>query len=192
MLGVFDHGAIGDIRITGTYAGFSDDMSSGVSFGIKLANGDWKYPGFDRDTEIGSGSTDVLLGAYQQTHFGNSQWSGYAQALLDAPVHSQAGYRPGNELDAAFGMYPQSRRLGSGVRLTPVLQALVSFRRPDSGPESDPESTGYNRLLAAPGLELQLRHVRLFLDVEAPLLQNVRGNQLVAPWQAKFTASFKL
>ena len=39
-------------------------MSTGLIFGVKLPTGDWKFAGFDRDTEIGSGSTDVLVGGY--------------------------------------------------------------------------------------------------------------------------------
>ena len=58
----FNHSALGDIRIKGVYSGFSDDMSTGLTFGLKLATGDFTYPNFDRDTEIGTGSTDLLLG----------------------------------------------------------------------------------------------------------------------------------
>jgi hypothetical protein len=190
----FDHGSIGDVRLMGVYTGFSDDMSTGLSFGLKLATGDWKYPGFDRDTEIGSGSTDLLLGGYHEAHLGGngSRWSGFVQGLLDLPVSTQGGYRPGDELDAAFGTYPAGWWLGNGVTLTPVLQALVSLRAHDSGVNADPGGTGYARLLAAPGLELQIRRVRVYMDVEAPMWQNVRGDQLVAPWQAKLTASIKL
>ena len=189
-----DHGAIGDIRVMGMYTGFSPDMSSGVSFGLKLANGDWKYGGFDRDTAIGTGSTDLLLGGYHETHLGgeDSQWSGFAQGLLDLPLHTQGDYRPGTELDAAFGAYPAGWRLGAGVTLTPLLQALVSVRAHDSGANADPGNSGYQRLLAAPGLELQWRHVHVSMDVEAPIFQHVNGNQLVAPWQAKLTASIRL
>jgi len=190
--GVFDHGAVGDIRIMGTYTGFSDDMSTGVAFGLKLANGDWKFPGFDRDTEIGTGSTNALLGVYHQMRFGASAWSGFAQFLADLPFATQGGYRPGDELDAAFGAYPDSWQLGSGVKLTPILQGLVSLREHDSGPNADPDNTGYQRVLGAAGLELQVHHVHLYMDVEAPIWQNVRGNQLVAPWQAKLAASIKL
>lgn len=189
-----DHGQIGDIRLMGMYTGFSGDMSSGISFGLKLANGDWKVPGFDRDTQLGTGSNDVLLGGYRQFRIGGmeSNWSGFADALLDAPVSTQGGYRPGTELDAAFGAYPDSWRLASGVELTPVLQALGSLRRPDGGAASNPANTGYARLLAAPGLELRVKRLRVFADFEARLWQNVRGNQLIAPWQAKLTVSVRM
>ena len=50
----FVHDAIGDMRIQGIYTGFSPDMSTGLDFGLKLPTGDYTYPNFDRDTEIGS------------------------------------------------------------------------------------------------------------------------------------------
>jgi hypothetical protein len=95
-------------------------------------------------------------------------------------------------LDAAFGAYPDSWRLASGVELTPLLQMVGSLRRPDSGAAANAGDTGYSRLLAAPGLELRVKRLRVFADIEAPLWQNVRGNQLIAPWQAKLTISLHL
>ena len=61
----FTHSAIGDIRLRGIYSGFSPTMSSGITFGLRLPTGDYTYPNFDSDTQIGSGSTDLLLGGYQ-------------------------------------------------------------------------------------------------------------------------------
>ena len=66
QLGSFDHSAFGDVRLMGMYTGFSDDMSTGLSFGLKFANGDYTYQGFDRDTSIGTGTTNLLLGIYHQ------------------------------------------------------------------------------------------------------------------------------
>ncbi|HTW93927.1 MAG TPA: hypothetical protein VMD30_03970, partial [Tepidisphaeraceae bacterium] len=61
-----DWSALGDIRAEGIYTGFFPDQSLGVTFGIKFANGDWThndaYDDVDRDSEIGTGSTDLLLG----------------------------------------------------------------------------------------------------------------------------------
>ena len=56
-IGTFDHGSVGDIRVRGVYSGFSEDMSSGLTFGLKLPTGDYSAPNFDRDTQIGTGST---------------------------------------------------------------------------------------------------------------------------------------
>jgi hypothetical protein len=59
----FNFNSIGDIRIEGMYTGLSEDMSSGLLGGVKVPSGWWHYPHADRDTQIGTGSTDLLLGA---------------------------------------------------------------------------------------------------------------------------------
>ncbi len=53
----FTHSSIGDIRLKGIYTGFSEDLSTGLTFGVRLPTGSYKYPNFDPDVEIGSGSS---------------------------------------------------------------------------------------------------------------------------------------
>ena len=73
---------IGDIEIMGMYTGFFKDMSTGIMFGLKLPTGTFTAPGLDRDSQIGSGSTDFELGAFPPTsrrkgppnRLGNSDW----------------------------------------------------------------------------------------------------------------------
>ena len=62
----FTHTALGDVRLMGVYTGLSGDLSTGLQLGVKLPTGDWRYGGFDRDTEIGAGSTDILIGGYHR------------------------------------------------------------------------------------------------------------------------------
>ena len=113
----FRHSALGDIRITGRYTGFSPDLSTGVSVGLKLATGDWTYPNFDRDTSIGTGTTDLLLGAYHLGAIGDSRFRWFAEGLLDRAFNTREGYRPGNELDVAAGVLYEGIPLGqSGSR----------------------------------------------------------------------------
>ena len=103
---------LGDIRLEGIYTGFSPDLSTGLTFGFKLPTGSFShndiYQDIDRDSEIGTGSTDVLLGVF---HRGNvtkdNSVSWFAQGLLDVPTLTQAHYRPGVELDTAAGVVPQ-------------------------------------------------------------------------------------
>jgi hypothetical protein len=146
-----DNAALGDIRIMGMYTGFSDDMSTGITFGAKLATGDFSYKGFDRDTAIGTGTTDLLLGGYHEMHFGAGNWSGFVQAQLDQALNAREGYRPGTEMDGAAGVYPGGWALGNGMHLTPIFQALVSVRSKDHGDNADPPDSGYQRLLLSPG-----------------------------------------
>jgi hypothetical protein len=73
--------------------------------------------------------------------------------------------------------------------VTPVLNLIGSAHGRDAGPEADPQNTGYRRALVAPGVEAQVRGVRLYGDVELPVYQHVNGNQLIAPVQFKLVLS---
>ncbi|HEY3813869.1 MAG TPA: hypothetical protein VGL66_11640 [Caulobacteraceae bacterium] len=186
----FRHTALGDIKVMGVYSGFSPDMSSGLIFGVKLPSGDWKYQGFDRDVEIGSGSTDLLLGGYHQDKFDkNGKFGWFAQVMWQKPLAWQGGYRPGAEADGAAGIYAEGWTFGNGLRLSPVAQVIGSTREHDSGPAADPLNSGYDRLMVSPGLEFNAKTWRLYGDVELPVWQRVNGNQLVAPALMKVTLS---
>jgi hypothetical protein len=185
------HGAIGDIRIKGAYTGFSADMSSGVTFGVKLANGETSYPSFDADTQIGSGSTDVLLGGY---HLGrlseDNRWTYFAQAQWDQPVLAHQSYRPGAEGVAVAGVYFDGWPTHAALKISPVAQLRVVYRRPDGGLQGNPQDTGYSRLLVSPGLEVASGRVRWYADIAIPLYTNAHGNQLFANQMWKLNASY--
>jgi hypothetical protein len=190
-LNSFNHTAFGDLRIMGNYTGFSKDMSSGLLFGVKLPTGDWRYPGFDRDTEIGSGSTDLLLGAYHHGPVGSTDnWTYFAQVLLQAPMAYQGGYRPGTDVNGAFGVYYGPFSLDNDkVKVSPVMQLIASTRTRDGGVNADPPDSGYERLLLSPGVQIDTGVVRLYGDVELPVYQHVNGQQLTAPVLLKFIVS---
>lgn len=186
----FNHTSLGDLRITGMYTGFSPDMSTGLILGAKLPTGDWKYANYDRDTQIGTGSTDLLLGGYHLGGFGaKSPYGWFAQVLWDKPLASQGGYRPGAEVDGALGVYRQGWQVATHVKLTPVLQLLASSRGRDQGSDANPSDSGYDRLLVSPGLELEVKSWRAYADVELPVYQRVNGNQLIAPQLFKVVLS---
>jgi hypothetical protein len=185
-------GSLGDIRVEGIYTGFAADLSTGVSFGFKLPTGNDNYnPSVvDRDTQIGSGSTDVLLGGFHRGNLtADENWDWFAQALLDVPTLIQAQYRPGVELDSAAGIDYKGFTLG-GVRISPVAQAIFSYRASDSGAAADPDNSGYERLLLSPGIEFHIHPIKIYADVELPVFQDVNGNQLTAPVLFKFSASY--
>lgn len=187
----FNHGALGDIRLRGVYTGFSPDMSTGLTFGLRLPTGDWTYPNFDRDTEIGTGSTDVLLGAFHRDNLTqDGVWTWFVQGSLDQPVLIQGGYRPGSEVDAAAGIYYEGWSLGSIARIAPLVQLIDGYRVRDRGPAADPVNTGYERLYMSPGVEIDLNDVRLYGDIELPVYTQVNGNQLVAPVLFKMIVSY--
>jgi len=186
---------IGDLRIEGIYTGFSPDLSSGLLFGVKLPTGSYTtedaYDDIDRDSEIGSGSTDVLLGGFKRFDLGSgTDWSGFTQALLDLPVLSQVQYRPGTEFDVAVGAYYNGLRIGR-LKIAPIGQIKLSVRSRDTGANSaSPVASGFERILAAPGLELDLHPFKVYTDVELPLYYHFTGDQLVAKSLFRLNVSY--
>ena len=183
---------LGDIRLKGIYTGFSEDLSSGLTFGVKLPTGSYTHDSneVDRDTQIGSGSTDLLFGAFHRGHLLKSdQWDWFTQAQLDLPVATQDAYRPGAEVDAALGISYQGW-LVRGVRISPLAQVIGSVRSSDGGNNANPDNSGYQRVLLSPGVEFHLHPVKIYADVELPVFQHVTGNQLVAPALFKVVVSY--
>ena len=74
-----------------------------------------------------------------------------------------------------------------------MLQLIGSFRGHDSGENADPENTGYQRLLIAPGIEMSaFGGARIYADARIALVTHVTGVQLVAPYLLNVTLSFGL
>jgi hypothetical protein len=181
---------LGDIRLKAVYSGFSQDMSTGVTFGAKLPTGQFDNHNLDRDTSIGSGSTDALLGAYHMGQLtADHRFNWFANAQIDYPVASRDGYRPGDEWDAAIGSYYNAGNLGDG-KIAPLLQLLFSQRLHDTGVNADPADSGYTRIYISPGVEYDVDKIRLYSDVEVPVYQYMHGDQLVAPVLLKLTAAY--
>jgi hypothetical protein len=186
--------ALGDLRLEGIYTGFFSDQSAGVTFGLKLPTGDWNhenaYDDVDRDSELGTGSTDILLGGFYRDNLDRNQtWDWFAQLQLDVPVLIQAQYRPGVELDTATGIDYKGWSVGR-VKISPVAQVIFSERTGDSRAAANPANSGYQRILLSPGVEFHMHPVKLYADVELPVYQNVTGNQVVAPVLFKVSLSY--
>jgi len=184
------HSSIGDIRLMGVYSGFSPDMSTGLIFGVKLATGDSTFDGFDPDTEIGSGSTDLLLGGY---HTGkltiDGTWQYFGQVLWQHEIATQHDYRPGSEINGAIGVAYNDWHIGK-VGVSPLLQVLGSYRGHDGDLNGDADNTGYTRFLISPGIAFTFDNVKLYADAEIPFYQDMTGNQLSAPVAFKMILSY--
>jgi hypothetical protein len=195
--------SLGDIRVEGIYTGFSPDMSTGINFGFKLPTGDYThndaYDDVDRDSELGTGSTDILLGGFHRGNLpGDTGVSWFGQALLDLPVITRNEYRPGIEVDAAAGIYTRGW-LVHHATITPVAQVIASERTSDtgayaSGHRLDPPlgeiDSGYQRIMVSPGIEVDMHPMSFYADVEVPVFMDFRGNQVVARWLLKAYVSY--
>jgi len=194
----FTHGNLGDVRVRGLYTGLSEDMSTGFTYGVKLPTGDSRYANFDPDTELGSGSTDLLLGIYHMgkiTQDGRFDWFGqfnYQQPLMAKPG---SGYLPGNQIDMAWGAYYNGFTFGSENKVAPIFEFRGSFRGSDSGGGAAQTlaggpASGYSRFLIAPGLEADFGHFRIFGAVILPVYQYYVGDQLAAPFSSKIGLAY--
>lgn len=184
-------GQLGDVRLLGMYTGFSPDMSTGVLFGTKLPTGSYRAPGLDRDTQVGTGSTDMLIGAYHLGYLDSQNiWSWFVQGIWDHPVLVADHYRPGDEVDSAAGVVYNGFTIGDNVKIAPLAQVINSWRTHDSGSNSDPADTGYNRIFLSPGVELNIYDASIYADFEYPVYQNMKGNQLVSPNTFKIITAY--
>jgi hypothetical protein len=144
---------IGDLEVTGIYTGFFDDMSTGVIFGLKLPTGTYTAQGFDRDNQIGSGSTDLILGAFRRGMItGDNAWQYFSQIrwqqpfLYRAAVNPDTGnlelYKPSYQLDGAVGiLYNNWYNVLGFDKITPLAQIIGSHRGHDRGEAADPFNT---------------------------------------------------
>jgi hypothetical protein len=172
--------ALGDLDLMATYTGLSSDMSTGIGFGVKLPTGDWHGPNgplggaeLDRDTLPGTGTTDLIVQAY---HAGavtrDGKLSYFVQAKYQFALNSADQYRPGNEMDAAAGVTYNLGSFGPLTKVAPVLTLLDSYRLHDTGVQSDPLNTGYERVLIDPGVSVRINKVRLDADIAIPIYQH--------------------
>jgi hypothetical protein len=186
--------SLGDIRLHGIYTGFSEDLSSGIDFGLKLPTGSFTQndanKDIDRDTQIGTGSTDVLLGAFHRGNLSSRyrlDW--YVQGEADLPVLTQGDYRPGFEFDGAAGVNYRGFMIGR-ANISPLAQLLASERTQDFGADANSPSSGYTRVLVSPGIEVHIHPIKIYADVEVPVFQHFNGNQLAASYLFKLNVSY--
>jgi hypothetical protein len=190
---------LGDVRLLGKYKFDSAEhhVGSGISIGIKLPTGainktmtppdpaDPTTPyALERSSQPGSGSTDMLLGAYYHNDIEDSPWGWFASGQFQDAVNTRDDYRPGSSFNLDLGAhYPFS------PALTGLLQLNAQFKNRDTGLNANPASGGYS-LNLSPGLSFVVApKTNLYSFVQIALLQYANANaadpaegQLTAPW----------
>jgi hypothetical protein len=191
--------ALGDMRVLGKYKFDSAEhhAGSGISFGIKLPTGaidetmtppdpvDPATPyALERSAQPGTGSTDLLLGAYYHNDIEDSPWGWFVSGQFQNAVNTRDEYRPGNTLNLDLGAhYPFA------PALTSLLQLNAQYKNRDTGLNANPASGGYS-LNFSPGLSYVVApKTNLYGFVQVALLQYANTDpavpgtgQLTAPW----------
>jgi hypothetical protein len=185
--------SLGDIRLNGIYSGFFDDMSTGVTFGVKLPTGKYRANDLhDRPLQIGTGSTDIILGAY---HLGKITDDGvmnyFIQTSWQKPVEIKDDYRPGDEFNLSVGANYDLGQVGVFKKVSPILQLVLTDKLKNKGINAAAEGSGYSRAMIAPGIEANYQQFRFYADFGLPVYNDVRDNQLVATTIFKFIIGYK-
>ena len=176
-------GRAGDARIVGRYqiSGLPDhEHAFGVQFGLKLptgsttvANGDGTRA--ERALQPGTGTTDLVLGAYYHAHL-SERTSGFVQVSAVNALNSHEDYRPGRQVTLNLGV---SHRLTDAVN--GLLQLNAVHRASDRGVQAEPEDSGSTQLFLSPGLSVAVgKAARVYAYLQLPLSQRVTGTQLTA------------
>ncbi len=172
--------SLGDARILGRYTGFSSDASNGIFLGLKLPTGPTSVDfssgnPLDPSLQPGTGSTDILLGAFHSGQFDELRLSWFAQGLLQHAVITRNDYRPGDSFDVNAGI-----KYGKfGQRITPMLQINFIRRVADSGYNATPLITGGELAYLSPGVSVRLgQGTSAFAFLQLPIYQYVQGIQL--------------
>jgi hypothetical protein len=182
---------LGDVRVQGRWQAILDATSTerasfaGATFGVKLptgktdvANGEGEVA--ERSLQPGTGTTDLLLGAYYRQALPATQSSWFVQWQGQFALAQHAGFRPGSQmgLDAGY-RYDATDKLGL------MLQANFHYKARDSGSEAEPEDSGGRFLTLSPGVSYALSpQMQVYGYVQLPLWQRVNGVQLTSDWSA--------
>ena len=187
LLESWDFSDLGDVRVAGRYqTSFENKDALRLSFagligGLKLPTGKTDVKNADGETaerslQPGTGTTDLIVGAYFRQALGMLDSSWFAQVAAQFPLNSSQGYKPGQQvLVDVGGRWEATDRLGLMLQLNAIWKAR------DSGAEAEPEDSGGRWAFVSPGIAFAItKGVSVYAFVQLPIYQYVNGVQLVA------------
>lgn len=195
--------SLGDVRLIGAWQGLLPTHNVGVQLGVKLPSGRYGTAvdfdagpaagtPLDASLQPGTGSTDVILGAYWYQAvsqdfdaFASTQFQSAVKHHMDQPGND---YRPGNATNVSFGL-----RYEAWPRLVPQLQVNLLHKSPDQGALADIQSTAGNVAYLSPGVTVQLlSRLHAFGFVQVPVYSNLYGYQLFPHYTVSVGLSYAL
>jgi hypothetical protein len=177
----------GDARLLGRYQLQGNHPANvyGVMAGAKLPTGDFTVRNgtsdvAERTLQPGTGTTDLLLGAFWNDTLPIPDSGWFAQVFGQVPFYKRAGFRPGYQLQADLGYtyHPLDE-------LALVLQLNTTRKGRDTGAEAEFDDSGSWTVSLSPGASYALNaSTNLYGFVQVPIYRNVNGVQLTASWGA--------
>ncbi|MEI7531193.1 MAG: TonB-dependent receptor [Betaproteobacteria bacterium] len=186
---------MGDIRIIGRYYGLLEQKNFGVQLGFKLPTGKTNQLAndgvsvVDPGLQIGTGTTDLILGAYYHNNW-NDNWGYFGQVLyqtaLNLSTMAAGSYKPGNSLNLNVGV-----RYENYDWIMPTLQINSRVVKADSGDAADSYATGGTLIYLTPGAIFPVgQKTTIYSNIQIPIYQNVNGIQLIPQYIFSVGARF--
>ncbi|HKD52860.1 MAG TPA: transporter [Steroidobacteraceae bacterium] len=193
--------SVGDTKLIVSYQGWLPTNNLGLQLGVKLPTGQYGtavdfYSGpnagkpLDASLQPGTGSTDLIVGAYYYQAisqnfdaFINGQFQAAVKHRMDQPGND---YRPGNSTTVSFGL-----RYEGNPRWVPQLQVNLLHKQPDTGALADVQNTAGSVAYLSPGLTAQLSaSLHVFAFVQLPVYSNLYGIQLFPRWTGSLGVTY--
>lgn len=195
--------SLGDIKLLGSYQGFLPTHNLGVQFGVKLPTGNYggqtadgafigapvrfkNGPGtgaaLDTSLQAGTGSTDLIVGAYYYQPI-SQNFDGFINGQFQSAIAEKlnaagANYRPGNLASLSFGV-----RYEAHANWVPQLQLNLQQRSADQGALATPPDSAGTVAYLSPGISARLtRNLQLYAFVQVPVYSRLAGYQLFPRW----------
>jgi hypothetical protein len=195
--------SLGDIRAIVSYQGLLPTHTLGLQLGVKLPTGRYGTAidfnagpaagtPLDAGLQPGTGSTDVILGAYYYRPVSqdfdlviNGQFQAAVTHHLDQPGND---YRPGNSTTISLGL-----RYQANPQWAPQVQLNLLHKSPDQGALADIQSSAGNVAYLSPGVTVRVSaRLYAFGFVQLPIYSNLYGYQLFPRWTASAGVSYVL
>lgn len=206
---------LGDVKLIASYQGFLPTHNLGVQLGVKLPTGRYggqntltgetvgRNPVFfnsgpgaaggqalDTSLQPGTGSTDLILGAYYYQPV-SQDFDAFINGQFQAAVSQRlrdtgADFRPGNTANVSLGL-----RYEANPHVVPQLQINVTRKNADKGALADTTNTAGTVVYLSPGVTVSVAHnVQLYAFLQKALYSNLQGYQLFPRWSGTVGASY--
>jgi hypothetical protein len=192
---------LGDIKLIGSWQGWLPTHNLGLQLGVKLPTGhygtDIKFDSgpnagqpLDASLQPGTGSTDVIVGAYYYQAISqdfDAFVNGQFQSAVSHKMNQRGNdFRPGNLETVSFGL-----RYEAHPDWVPQLQVNLTHKSRDQGALADLPDTAGTVAYVSPGMTVHaFGPLHLFAFVQVPVYSNLDGYQVFPRWTASVGGAY--
>jgi hypothetical protein len=186
---------LGDVKLITSWQGWLPTHNLGLQLGVKLPTGHYgtainfdSGPNagtpLDASLQPGTGSTDIIIGAYYYQAISQNFDAFVNGQFQSAVAHKQNepgnDFRPGNTETLSFGL-----RYEAHPDWVPQVQVNLNHKGRDQGALADLPDTAGTVAYVSPGITLKaMGPLHVFGFVQVPVYSNLDGYQVFPRWTA--------